>query len=451
MACYSPVAGSRFDRSIASHTQAETTAGEFWTIKKEGEDWPLIICDEEMVQRYYVKKQRPANARQPDGTWPDGYKNGENGVGQRCYPTLFLGRYRCGWTPWKFLEPLDRDIGQAICISTTNPELAEAWREALFYQWRDDALSYFGERFQRELSERSHSKASIAAAPEERKRKRKGLTDFKYSPGHCMQEVDDEESSDLFVQEENNPTPKIKQEISDPTSSAEMEALYEDNDITTSPKPFGKKTKTNAAGQSYVPPANSFRSGIVNSSGKGTSQSVGHATPTREAKKRIINDPQRVMIYVDNPHKKFNVKRSGLEASPLLKTLLAHSPEVGWYIMSRLLSTLKENEFFPVDQYLERSEYDPIIVDEGTAYVRLAIELTGAERGGEAVRSATIYSVAQMLELSGLQDLAFRKLKALATSEPHQPFAILCIVETVLDQADEDLRQYLVQYLADHY
>jgi hypothetical protein len=101
MAYNSPVAGSPFDRSNVSRTQTETAAGDFWTIKQNGEDWPLIICDEEMVQKYYVKKQRPANARQPDGTWADGYKTGESRVGHRCYPTLFLGRYK--WCVYSLL------------------------------------------------------------------------------------------------------------------------------------------------------------------------------------------------------------------------------------------------------------------------------------------------------------------------------------------------------------
>jgi hypothetical protein len=165
----------------------------------------------------------------------------------------------------------------------------------------------------------------------------------------------------------------------------------------------------------------------------------------------IPSSPNRVIIYVDNPYKNFSVKRSGLDASPLLQNLIAYNPEIGWYVMSPLLSTLKEDEFLPVSQYLERGEYDPNILDEGTDYVRLETELTEAKRGGEAVRCATIYSIAQVLELPGLQDLAIRKLKALATREPHHPFAILCVVESIFDQADKDLRQYLVQYLADHY
>lgn len=157
------------------------------------------------------------------------------------------------------------------------------------------------------------------------------------------------------------------------------------------------------------------------------------------------------MIYVDNPHKKFRVKRSGLNASPLLKNFVVHNPENGWYVMSPMPSNLNADSFLPVGQYLERGGYDPNILDEGKEYDRLEMELTEPERGAEVVRCATIYSIAQMLELPGLQILAFRKLKALAKWEPHQPFAVLCVVDLVFEKVDEDLRQYLVQYLAGHY
>ena len=83
-----------FGRLNVSQTQGETTAGEFWTVKKEGEDWPIVVCDEEMVQTFYKGRQRPFNSRQPDGTWPERYKAGEDGVSKRCYPTLLLGRLK---------------------------------------------------------------------------------------------------------------------------------------------------------------------------------------------------------------------------------------------------------------------------------------------------------------------------------------------------------------------
>ncbi len=159
----------------------------------------------------------------------------------------------------------------------------------------------------------------------------------------------------------------------------------------------------------------------------------------------------KVMIYVGNPHKKFRAKRSGLEASPLLSSLATYHPQNGWYLMSPLLSSLNADEFFPVGQYLERGEYNPNILDEGTEWVRLEDGLTDQQRGQEVVRCGTIYSLAQTLELPGLQDLAFRKLRALAKQELYHPLAILCVVEMVFESGNEDLRDYLVHYLANNY
>lgn len=116
-----------------------------------------------------------------------------------------------------------------------------------------------------------------------------------------------------------------------------------------------------------------------------------------------------------------------------------------------MLSALDPSDFLPIGQYLTRREYDPNILDDGTEFVRLEKELMGNERGAEVVRCGDMYITAQMLELPGLQDLAFRKLKALEKSEPHPAFAILTVVETIFDKANEDFKKYLVQYMADHY
>ena len=119
--------------------------------------------------------------------------------------------------------------------------------------------------------------------------------------------------------------------------------------------------------------------------------------------------------------------------------------------MSPMLSTLKPGDFLPVGQYLERGEYDPNLLDEGTDWVRFERDLTESARGQEVVRCGTIYSTAQQLQLPKLQDLAFRKLRVLAKNRLHQPFAILCVIKSTFANGKEDLRQYLVHYLADNY
>ena len=72
----------------------ETVAGEFWTIKRNGEDWPIVICDEEIVCTFFKGRVRPFNARQADGNWPGDYKIGGIRESQRCYPAVQLGVLR---------------------------------------------------------------------------------------------------------------------------------------------------------------------------------------------------------------------------------------------------------------------------------------------------------------------------------------------------------------------
>ena len=156
-----------------------------------------------------------------------------------------------------------------------------------------------------------------------------------------------------------------------------------------------------------------------------------------------------MIIYVDNPHKKFKVSRNGLDASPLLRKQLAHHHENGWYIMSPTLSSLDANDFQPVGEYIDRREYHPNILDDGTAHVRLEGDLDPDTLRHEVVRCGTVYQVALLLEMPGLQDLAFRKLKALA---PHQhPREILTVIELLFDGCGVEVRRYLIEHVAEHY
>lgn len=156
-----------------------------------------------------------------------------------------------------------------------------------------------------------------------------------------------------------------------------------------------------------------------------------------------------VIIYVDNPHKMFKVRRSGLDASPLLSKLLMHHPENGWYIMSPMLSSLDANDFQPIGEYIDRREYRPNILDDGTVHVRLEGDLNPEVLRYQVVRCGTIYQVALVLEMPGLQDLAFRKLKALA---PHyQALEILIVIESIFEIGTPEIRQYLTQHVADNF
>lgn len=159
--------------------------------------------------------------------------------------------------------------------------------------------------------------------------------------------------------------------------------------------------------------------------------------------------PDIVSIYVDNPHKRFKVKRGGLDASPLLSKLIQHHPENGSYIMSPMLSSLDANDFRPIGEYIDRREYHPNVLDNGTVHVRLEGDLDPEILRHEVVRCGTVYQIAQMLEMPGLQDLAFQKLKALAPH--HNALEILTVIDLLFEIGGPEVRRYLTQHVAEHY
>ena len=166
----------------------------------------------------------------------------------------------------------------------------------------------------------------------------------------------------------------------------------------------------------------------------------------------ICRSPEIVQIFVGDPHRIYKVRRQGLNASPLLSRLLVNNADSGYYVMSPMLSSLDADAFFPIAEYLEREEYSPNILDDGTDWVRFEANLTSEEHGQEIVRSSTIYNLAKTLEMCDLQDLAFRKLKALVGFDESFPFiAILTVVEHVFEDANDDMRQFLIQFIADTY
>lgn len=70
----------------------DAKAGELWLSAKENEDpWPVVICDEELLQTLLDGKFRPVNARQADGNWYRGYRPGGGLAEQRCFATMRLG------------------------------------------------------------------------------------------------------------------------------------------------------------------------------------------------------------------------------------------------------------------------------------------------------------------------------------------------------------------------
>ena len=74
------------------HRYRDAKPGELWlSAKKNEKPWPVVICDEEMLQILLKGRDRPVNARQGDGTWRNQYGPGGHLAEQRCFPTMRLG------------------------------------------------------------------------------------------------------------------------------------------------------------------------------------------------------------------------------------------------------------------------------------------------------------------------------------------------------------------------
>lgn len=117
--------------------------------------------------------------------------------------------------------------------------------------------------------------------------------------------------------------------------------------------------------------------------------------------------------------------------------------------MSPILSSLDANDFQPIGEYIDRGEYRPNILDDGTLHARLEGDLNPEMLRFQVVRCGIIYKVAQMLEIPGLQDLAFRKLKILEDDD--QALEILTVIELVFEVGSPEICEYLTQRVADHY
>ena len=194
------------------------------------------------------------------------------------------------WASLKEFEPIDLDIGRAIRSSTTNSSLAKAWSEYIdqyrgyqIGEWK--GLDHWKARLHAQRLERAPcgiKKEKLPVGKKHQMFKRKGTPTFRYPPGYCNEELDDEEPDDLFLPKDNIALPKIKREPMNSFSSDEVDALYDDADppYRTSSQ-SSKRSKLNASGGFSTRPSTPLEV----SSGKYATPSRG--TPSRSTNKNI--------------------------------------------------------------------------------------------------------------------------------------------------------------------
>ena len=191
------------------------------------------------------------------------------------------------WASLKEIEPMDLDIGRAIRCSTSNRLLVKAWSEFIAQykgeqmgEWKE--LDYWKARLHAQRQERAPcgvKKEKLPVGKKHQMFKRKGTPTFKYPPGYCNEELDDEEPDDLFLPKDNIAQPHIKKEPMNSLSPDEVDALYDDTD-----PPY--RTLSQSSKRSKLDVSGRFSTRPLTPSGASPGK---YATPRRGTPSQSIN------------------------------------------------------------------------------------------------------------------------------------------------------------------
>ncbi|KAK4237851.1 hypothetical protein C8A03DRAFT_34150 [Achaetomium macrosporum] len=145
--------------------------GDHYFVKLKGfPQWPVIICDEDMLPASLLKT-RPVTAKRADGTYREDYADGGKNVADRTFPVMYLHTNEFGWVPNTELIELDpATVLQDVKLDKMRKSLQIAHQLAA----ENHPLSYYKEllqNYQEELIEQEKAKAAKAATPKGKKTK----------------------------------------------------------------------------------------------------------------------------------------------------------------------------------------------------------------------------------------------------------------------------------------
>jgi hypothetical protein len=144
--------------------------GDHYFVKLKGfPQWPVIICDEDMLPASLLKS-RPVTAKRADGTYREDYADGGKNIADRTFPVMYLHTNEFGWVPNTELIKLDPETVLDVKLDKMRKTLQAAHHLAS----ENHPLSYYKEvlqNYQEELIEQEKAKAAKAATPKGKKTK----------------------------------------------------------------------------------------------------------------------------------------------------------------------------------------------------------------------------------------------------------------------------------------
>ncbi|GKT42166.1 PX domain-containing protein [Colletotrichum spaethianum] len=178
------------------HTNAQP--GDHFLVKLKGyPQWPVIVCDEEMLPETLLKS-RPVTARRADGTYREDYADGGKRQNDRTFPVMYLRTNEFGWVPNSALQELSSDKATELLTDKVKKiELRDAFELAI----EQHPLDYYKDELQKYQDELAQKQAAKDARDAAKKNKKKAP---------AVIEDEDVDMDDAADEEVAEPKEKIK-------------------------------------------------------------------------------------------------------------------------------------------------------------------------------------------------------------------------------------------------
>ena len=119
--------------------------------------------------------------------------------------------------------------------------------------------------------------------------------------------------------------------------------------------------------------------------------------------------------------------------------------------MNPILSEIDTHLFTSVVEFLNHSDYNPKLLEEGTVDERLENINSKMRRSKSMIQCGLLYQLAGKLQLSGMQALCFRKLKAIKPIPVPEILGVIRILYLDGRPADERVNDHIVSYFSSHF
>ncbi|KAK2030848.1 hypothetical protein LX32DRAFT_299645 [Colletotrichum zoysiae] len=150
------------------HTNAQP--GDHFLVKLKGyPQWPVIICDEEMLPETLLKT-RPVTAKRADGTYREDYADGGKRQNDRTFPVMYLRTNEFGWVPNSALQELSSEKATELLTDKVKKvELRDAFELAIEQHPLDHYKDEL-QKYQDELAQKQAAKDAREAAKKNKKK-----------------------------------------------------------------------------------------------------------------------------------------------------------------------------------------------------------------------------------------------------------------------------------------